>query len=517
MAAPPPDRVLAGRYRLRVVLGHGGMGRVWHADDELLGREVAVKEVLLPPGLDESAAAELHRRLLREARAAARLDHPGIVGIHDVVEEAGRPCIIMQLVRGRSVAETIREDGPLPPRRVAGIGLNLLDALETAHAQGVLHRDVTPRNVLLSTGGRVVLTDFGIAAVAGATRLTQPGALIGSPGYIAPERLRGDDPGPESDLWSLGATLYHAVEGRPAYEAKELVALIGAVLTREPVPPARAGPLTPIVMGLLAGEPSDRLAARAARHALTRVAVGETPGQPVVAVSRPSPPVATTAAARAPSTAHPPVRSSAGAGRPDAPVPAMAPAEPVPAGAAPGPPLPGVEITGSPLRAFYWSSLVSGIPMTVLFALTALVRQGGVSGAPKLQWLIPVGAALLVGLLMAAMSRTLRATFGPVGLTLRSKGASWTIPEAAIRGVGIARRLAHGHLTVWYDPSAAPAPARAFEPLVKRGRRTTGDNGAVALQSMLLLSDARLDAVWRHAGYRALAWVEQVGQRRRTD
>jgi serine/threonine protein kinase len=253
-----PDRVIAGRYRLRAVLGRGGMGTVWRADDELLGREVAVKEVLLPTGSDATTSVDLHRRLLREARAAAQLDHPAIVGVHDVIEDAGRPCIIMQLVRGPSLAEAIEERGSLSPREVARIGLDLLDALRTAHAHGVLHRDVTPRNVLLGADGRVILTDFGIAAVAGVTQFTKTGLLIGTPGYIAPERLHGHAPGPMSDIWSLGATLYTAVEGRPPYEAEEIPALVGAVLTSEPIPPGHAGPLTPILLGLLAKEPSRR-------------------------------------------------------------------------------------------------------------------------------------------------------------------------------------------------------------------------------------------------------------------
>ncbi|MEV0406459.1 serine/threonine-protein kinase [Actinoallomurus sp. NPDC050550] len=265
-------RVLVGRYRLLEPIGSGGMGTVWRSRDEVLERTVAIKEIAFPRGLDESTRATLRERAMREARAAARLDHPGIVDVHDVLIEDGLPWIIMRYVDGRSLDRLIRQGGPLAAPRVAAIGLDLLDALGAAHAQGILHRDVKPANVLISTDDRVLLTDFGIATMADTTQLTQSGALIGSPGYIAPERLHGERPSPASDLWSLGATLYYAVEGEPAYAAEEIPALIGAVLTRQPRVPRRAGPLSPLLLDLLAKDPARRVGAEPARARLRRVA-----------------------------------------------------------------------------------------------------------------------------------------------------------------------------------------------------------------------------------------------------
>ncbi|MFD2353391.1 serine/threonine-protein kinase [Nonomuraea ferruginea] len=197
------DRQVGNRYRLVEPLGEGGMGVVWRAYDELLDRTVAIKEVRYS-GVGERQRAELNRRTIREARAAGRLDHPSVVVIHDVVEEDGRPWIVMQLVRSRSLAEAIRADGPLPVARAAAIGARVLDALRAAHATGVLHRDVKPENVLLADDGRVVLTDFGIATMESEAGLTATGSLVGTPAYMPPERLNGEPARPESDLWSLG-------------------------------------------------------------------------------------------------------------------------------------------------------------------------------------------------------------------------------------------------------------------------------------------------------------------------
>jgi len=240
------------------------MGIVWHARDELLGREVAVKEILLPPELPEEERAVLRRRTLREARSAAQLSHPNVVTVYDVVEEEGRPWIVMELVRSRTLADVVRDDGPLPVRRVVEIGLQMLAALQAAHAVGVLHRDVKPSNVLLADRDRVVLTDFGIATLEGDASLTQSGALVGSPAYIAPERVKAKKTGPESDLWSLGATLYAAVEGRPPHDRGNALATLTAAVTEPPDPPLRAGPLWPVLEGLLRKNPADRLTAPAA-------------------------------------------------------------------------------------------------------------------------------------------------------------------------------------------------------------------------------------------------------------
>ncbi|WP_143220121.1 serine/threonine-protein kinase, partial [Actinomadura sp. CNU-125] len=248
-------RLLGTRYRLDSVVGRGGMGTVWRAHDTMLDREVAVKEVELPPGLTESEHAVLYERTLREARASARLNHPGVVTVHDVVEEAGRPWIVMELVTAPSLQDML-ENGPVGHRRIAEIGLQMLAALRHAHEKGILHRDVKPSNVLITDIGRVVLTDFGIAQMEGDSTLTQTGLVMGSPAYIPPERAAGEERAvPASDLWGLGATIYAAVEGRSPYERPDAMASLQAALT-EAVPPARnAGPLGRVLEGLLAREP----------------------------------------------------------------------------------------------------------------------------------------------------------------------------------------------------------------------------------------------------------------------
>ncbi|GAA3162153.1 hypothetical protein GCM10010466_61420 [Planomonospora alba] len=251
-------RLIGRRYRLLAAVGRGGMGMVWHAHDVLLDRDVAVKELILPYGLDHAGKHAAYRRMMREARSAARLSHPGIVTVHDVVEEDGRPWIVMELVRAWSLEQAVRESGPLPVAQAAEIGIRVLDALRHAHASGILHRDVKPGNVLL-TSDRVILTDFGIAALEGDGTITQTGLLMGSPAYIPPERLSGQPITQAGDLWAFGATLYAAVEGRPPYEGPDAVAVLGAILTQDPVRPARAGALAPVIEGLLRKNPAERL------------------------------------------------------------------------------------------------------------------------------------------------------------------------------------------------------------------------------------------------------------------
>ncbi|MEV4099831.1 protein kinase [Nonomuraea sp. NPDC049649] len=269
--APDSQGKLIGRrYRLMSPVGRGGMGVVWHAHDVLLDRDVAVKELLLPFGLDNAGKQAAHRRVLREARSAARLQHPGIVTVHDVVEEDGRPWIVMELVRSWSLEQAVRQSGPLPVIQAAEIGIRVLDALRHAHAAGILHRDVKPGNVLL-TSDRVVLTDFGIAAIEGDVTITQTGLLMGSPAYIPPERLSGQPISAAADLWSFGATLYAAVEGRPPYEGPDAVAVLGAVMTQEPTRPQRAGALLPVIEGLLHKNPAERLTSDQAADLLERV------------------------------------------------------------------------------------------------------------------------------------------------------------------------------------------------------------------------------------------------------
>ncbi|MFB9962573.1 serine/threonine-protein kinase [Sinosporangium siamense] len=263
-------RLVGSRYRLLSPVGRGGMGMVWHAHDVLLDRDVAVKELILPYGLDEAGKRSAHRRMLREARSAARLSHPGIVTVHDVVEEDERPWIVMELVRAWSLEQAVRQSGPLPVVQAAEIGVRILDALRHAHAAGILHRDVKPGNVML-TSDRVILTDFGIAAVEGDVNITQTGLLMGSPAYIPPERLQGQPVTHSADLWSFGATLYAAVEGRPPYEGPDAVAVLGAVLTQEPTRPQRAGALLPVIDGLLRKNPAERINAGQVAEMLERV------------------------------------------------------------------------------------------------------------------------------------------------------------------------------------------------------------------------------------------------------
>ncbi|KAF4409704.1 serine/threonine-protein kinase, partial [Streptomyces lycii] len=271
-------RVLAGRYRVVRQLGRGGMGVVCLAVDEVLGREVAVKELRTFTDASGPDLAELRLRMQREARAAARVRHPGVIAVHDVADDEGRPVIVMELVDGPSLDDVLRERGTLEPREAAGIGARVMDALDAAHGAGVLHRDVKPGNILLDRSGRVVLTDFGIAAMedpAGeATKLTRTGDIVGSLDYLAPERAQGRAPGPASDVWALGATLYAAVEGGSPFRRTSTWSTLSAIVT-EPLPePRRAGPLTPVLRVLMDKDPQARPDARRARELLEEVASG---------------------------------------------------------------------------------------------------------------------------------------------------------------------------------------------------------------------------------------------------
>ncbi|MFC8695065.1 serine/threonine-protein kinase [Streptomyces parvus] len=281
-ADPGVGRSIGGRYRLLSRLGHGGMGTVWRAHDKLVGREVAVKEPRVPEHVGESGRNSVHARMQREALAAARIAHPSVVTIHDVVFEDGRPWIVMELVHGQSLGDRLQE-GTLDPREAARIGLAVLDALTAAHAKDVLHRDVKPDNILLGTGDRVVLTDFGIAYVEGEQRLTETGAFVGSPEYISPERVLGRQPGPASDLWSLGVVLYAAVEGVSPFRRSHTPATLQAVLETEPqaLSPQRSGGLAPLVTQLLRKDPAQRPPAAEARRVLQQIAAPPPPPAPV--------------------------------------------------------------------------------------------------------------------------------------------------------------------------------------------------------------------------------------------
>ncbi|MFF5895168.1 protein kinase [Streptomyces argenteolus] len=269
--------VLAGRYRLGDVLGRGGMGKVWRAHDEVLHRTVAVKELTAGLYAAEADRAVLHARTQKEARAAARITHPGVVTVHDVIEYDHRPWIVMQYVDGPSLADAAKESGEVEPREAARIGLHVLSALRAAHGAGVLHRDVKPANVLLARDGQVLLTDFGIAAIEGDSTITRTGELVGSIDYLAPERVRGGDPGPASDLWSLGATLYTAVEGTSPFRRSSPISTMQAVVTEEPPPPLRGGALEPVITALLRKDPADRPTAEETERMLLDAMEGRRP------------------------------------------------------------------------------------------------------------------------------------------------------------------------------------------------------------------------------------------------
>ncbi|OIK03041.1 serine/threonine protein kinase [Streptomyces sp. MUSC 14] len=280
-------RVIAGRYRLEARIGRGGMGVVWRASDELLGRRVAVKEILADDALPDDDTRRRQDRTFREARAVAQLRHPHIIVVHDVVEQDERPYLVMELVEGGSLADRISRYGPVDAAEAARIGVALLSAVRTAHEAGVLHRDIKPANVLIESGtGRVVLTDFGIAQVAGATTLTETGSFVGSPEYTAPERMSGVRTGPESDLWSLGALLCTALSGESPFRRDSIGGILHAVVAAEIRPPAEAEPLLPVVRGLLERDPDRRLGAADAEEMLrTYLETGRTPDAPGAAAA----------------------------------------------------------------------------------------------------------------------------------------------------------------------------------------------------------------------------------------
>ncbi|MEU2062243.1 protein kinase [Streptomyces sp. NPDC013455] len=269
--------LIAGRYRLADSIGSGGMGRVWRAHDEVLHRKVAVKELTASLYVSDSDQAILLARTRAEARAAARINHSAVVTVHDVLEHDGRPWIVMELVEGNSLADAVKEQGRIEPAEAARIGLWVLRALRAAHLAGVLHRDVKPGNVLLARDGRVLLTDFGIAQIEGDTTITRTGEVVGSVDYLAPERVRGHDPGPSSDLWGLGATLYTAVEGRSPFRRTSPLSTMQAVVEEEADEPRHAGPLGPVVAALLRKDPAQRPSVEEAEHMLAEAAEGRRP------------------------------------------------------------------------------------------------------------------------------------------------------------------------------------------------------------------------------------------------
>ncbi|WP_460073347.1 protein kinase domain-containing protein [Streptomyces sp. YKOK-I1] len=291
------------------------MGRVWRATDDVLDRQVAVKEMRID-GLDPEDGRTRRERTLREARATARIDHPNVVRVYDVVDEGERLWIVMELVAGRSLERVMAEEGPLGPRETARIGLGLVQALRQVHAGGVLHRDIKPGNVLVERGGRVVLTDFGIAAIQDAKALTMVGMLVGSPDYMAPERISGRPQGPPSDVWSLGATLCAALAGHSPFSRDTTLATLHAVLYEEPTLPAGAGPLTGVLRALLEKTPEARPSLPALEESLRPVAHPDEP--PTRALRSPTragvPPEAPDGRARAAESASGPAVAARGRG-----------------------------------------------------------------------------------------------------------------------------------------------------------------------------------------------------------
>lgn len=273
-------RLVADRYLLVERVGSGGMGTVWRAEDRLLGRHVAMKKLHIPPHLQDDEVRTLYERTRREARSAARIAHPNVIVVHDVLDDEGLPCIVMEYIPSLTLSDVLKQRGPLPPAEAARIGRAMASALRAAHDAGVLHRDVKPGNVLLGDGGRIVLTDFGIAMESGTSSLTKPGELIGSIRYLAPERLKGAHPetGPASDLWALGATLYQAVEGRDPFRRATAIETAYAIATDPYDPPRSAGELAPVIEGLLVKEPGRRMDVHEVERRLADVTDGRVSG-----------------------------------------------------------------------------------------------------------------------------------------------------------------------------------------------------------------------------------------------
>lgn len=270
-------RVIAGRYALVAELGRGGMGIVWRAQDRHIGRFVAIKELHLPDGIAHEERRVLEERALREARTAGKLNDPSIVTVYDAINENGTTYIIMELVDAATLSTLISTHGPMPPNQVVSIALQALSALEAAHQAGIVHRDVKPGNLMVRPDGKLKLTDFGIAQAVDDPRLTTSGSLIGSPAYMAPERIHGHEAGPASDLWALGATLCYAVEGWSPFERSSTASTLHAIMSETPRLTRATGVLGAVITGLLIADPNARLSGPQARAMLSSIGNQPTP------------------------------------------------------------------------------------------------------------------------------------------------------------------------------------------------------------------------------------------------
>jgi tRNA A-37 threonylcarbamoyl transferase component Bud32 len=479
--------MVAERYLLQNTIGRGAMGTVWRARDTVLARDVAVKEVRIRgPVTGNSVMTEetriLYQRTLREARTAARLNHPAVVTIFDVVEADGSPWIVMELVEARSLDQVLAEDGPLPPHQAADLGMRVLGALACAHAAGILHRDVKPSNVLLGPDSRAVLTDFGIATLEGDSGLTQAGMVMGTPGFTAPERIRGDLATPASDLWSLGATLYAAVEGRGPFDNRgNSIAILAAIANEEAPRPRSAGPLCHVIEALLHRNPQARPDAAAAGRLLAAagaaVSTGDA-GRPRAGAGAPLLGAPLHLAAARPETQVP----ADGLSRPEAPWPdgqwagvpwpGATPPEGTPSGGrwpeSPGPESMGPQSAGGPVagpQAGRHGAPAPGFRRGLAAELAVMLPRGRRRLLVLLGALAIVGAGILVGVILARGSRgtgALAGAPGPQGVTANQAGSpaafTMTVPagwHTSRRGAGTDFTSPAGGVSILVTPTAA--------------------------------------------------------------
>lgn len=432
--------MISGRYRVLEELGRGGMGVVLRAEDRTLGREVAIKQILAPDGLSPAAAEARRQRMMREARAAAQIRHGNVVTVYDVLVEDGVVHIVMEYVPGRSLAELVAVEGPLAPARTARIGLALLEVLTAAHALGIVHRDVKPANVLVLPGDQVKLADFGIAFLAGDPTLTSDRAMIGSPGYMSPEQARGRSVSPATDLWSLAATLYFALEGRGPFDADSAAAAIAAVVGDPPAPPRDPGPeLDELLFKLLTKDPADRPDAAWAHTLLARAA-----GTP-----------------HAPPPAPPALRPQ--------PVPAPEERVPVRMETGPGPTHPPDDAfvvrikAGTVVRKGKGGRLVWGLVIAVVFLIWFAEAQKNDTSPTADDFAFGVGMTALLGGFLIALLYALQA----IWMFLFELIAPRRLRISA-EGIDLVRGLRHVHYTwpriasVGIVPGTGPRPRAAL-------------------------------------------------------